>query len=151
MDERAEAAEALAAIRDHQDRARRRARLPRWYYAAMFVLIAAGGAANDFVTLAGAKLIALLVLVTLAGALALGFATGSSLLGTLRGVQPRPSTSSRTSLLFVLGALVLAWALAHYASSATGHLGPHPNTVAGLILAAVFTALFALSQRPTNR
>jgi hypothetical protein len=147
MDDRTEAADALASIREHQERARRRARLPRWYYAAMFVLIAAGSAANDLVTLAGAKFIAVLVLVALIGTLTVSFATGSSLLGTLRGVQPRPTATARVSLVFVLAGLVLAWVVANYVSSATGQLGPYPNTVAGLIYAAVFTGLFALGRR----
>ncbi|MFI6077166.1 hypothetical protein ACIA5C_37095 [Actinoplanes sp. NPDC051343] len=39
------------------------------------------------------------------------------------------------------------WLVAQYAASLTSHLGAYPNTVAGLLYGAVFTALFALSQR----
>ena len=44
-DEQARAAEALAAVRTHQERTERAARLPWWGFAAMFVLIAAVTAA----------------------------------------------------------------------------------------------------------
>jgi hypothetical protein len=147
MDEKLQAADALASIHDHQDRARRRARLPWWVYAAMFVLVAAGSAANDFVSLDGAKLIAMLVLIAFAATLVITLTTRSAPLSLLRGVQGRRSFVPRAfAAIAVLGAAA-AWLLAHYGTRLTEHLGAHPNTVAGLLYGAVFTGLFALSQR----
>jgi hypothetical protein len=150
MNQRFEAADALAAISDRQDRARRRARLPWWVYAGMFVLVAAGSAANDFVSVDGAKLIALLVLIAFVAILVITFATGSAPLGRLRGVQPRQSFVPRAfAAIAVLGGAV-AWLVAHYGDRFTGHLGAYPNSVAGLLYGAVFTGLFALGQRLTT-
>lgn len=139
----------LASIREHQEHARRRARLPGWVYAAMFVLVAAGGAANDLVSLTGAKLIALLVLIALVATLAVSFATGSAPLSSMRGVQPRQSFAPRAFVLIAVLGGAVGWLVAQYGTRLTDHLGAHPNTVAGLIYGAVFTGLFALSQRMT--
>jgi hypothetical protein len=84
----------LARIRNDQDRARRNARLPWWVYAMMFVLVAAGSAANDF-SLGGARLIALLILIAFVAVLVATFATGSAPLSRWRGVQPRQSFAPR--------------------------------------------------------
>jgi hypothetical protein len=149
MDERLHAAEALASIRDHQESARRRARLPWWVYAVMFVLVAAGSAANDFVSLSGAKLLALLVLMAFVAVLAVAFATRSAPLSSVRGVQPRQSFAPRAFVLIAVLGGVLGWLVAQYGAGLTDHLGAYPDTVAGLIYGAVFTGLFALSQRLT--
>jgi hypothetical protein len=147
MDDRLQAATDLANMRDHQERARRRARLPWWVYAAMFVLVAAGSAANDFVNLTGAKVIAVLVLIGFAAVLVVTFATGSAPLSAWRGVQPRQTFVPRAfAIVAVLGG-AFGWLVAHYGSRLADHFGSHPNTVLGLIYGVVFTALFALSQR----
>jgi hypothetical protein len=86
---RRRASEALTTIRAHQERTRRAARLPWWVYAAMFVLTAAGTAASDFVSLSGAKLIAILVVVVLVVVLVTGIADRSAMFSRVRGVQPR--------------------------------------------------------------
>jgi hypothetical protein len=150
MDDRLRAAEALAGIDQHRDHARRRARLPWWVYAAMFVLVAAGSAANDFVSLGGAKLIALLILIAFVAVLVATFATGSAPLSTWRGVQRRQSFMPRAfAVIAVLGG-ILGWLVARYGGDLTAHLGAYPNTVAGPIYGVVFTGLFALSQRLTT-
>ena len=147
MNDRNQAADALGSIRDHEERARRHARLPWWVYAAMFVLVAAGGAVNDVVSLDGAKLIALLVLIALVAVLVITFATGTAPLAALRGVQPRQTFAPRAfAVVAVLGG-VTAWLVAQYGASLENHLGAYPNTLLGLIYGAAFTALFALSQR----
>jgi hypothetical protein len=111
------------------------------------VLVAAGSAANDFVSLGGAKLIALLILIAFVAVLVATFATGSAPVSTLRGVQRRQSFIPRAfAVIAVLGG-VLGWLVARYGGDLTAHLGSYPNTVAGLIYGAVFTGLFALSQR----
>lgn len=81
MDEQ-QAAEALAAVRVHQDRTRRAARLPWWVYAAVFVLAAGGMALNDVISLSGAKLVAVLVLVVLAVVFVVCSAVGRSSRGS---------------------------------------------------------------------
>ena len=58
QDEQQQAADALATIQAHQDRARQAARVPWWAYAVMFVLAAGGTAINDYINLTGAKLMA---------------------------------------------------------------------------------------------
>jgi hypothetical protein len=70
----------------------------------MFVLVAAGSAANDFVSLGGARLIALLILIAFVAVLVATFATGSAPLGRWRGVQPRQSFGPRAfAAIAVLG------------------------------------------------
>jgi hypothetical protein len=151
-DEQRQAAAALATVRDHQERARRAARLPWWVYAAMFVLCVAGSAANDFVDLRGAKLIAVLVLVVLAVVFVTGSASGSSPLSRLRGVQPRKQLVPSVYGVVVIVGGVGGWLIARYGTgvaqgigNAIG-LGDYPNTVAGVLYGAAFTALFALVQ-----
>jgi hypothetical protein len=151
-DEQRQAAEALATIRGHQERTRRAARLPWWVYAAMFVLTAGGTAANDFVGLSGAKLIAILVLVALVVVLVTTFAGRSAPLSRLRGVQRRQSF---VPSVFVFVAIVLglgAWLISRYGTGFAGDvagavgLREYPNTVTGVLYGAAFTALFALTQ-----
>ena len=89
QDEREQAAQALANVGAHQEKARRAARLPWWVYLAMFVLGAAGMAMNDFLMLNGAKLAAVVILIVLVAVFVLGIATRSAPLSHLRGVQPR--------------------------------------------------------------
>ena len=95
-------------------------------------------------------LVSVVVLVT-------GFASGSAPVSMVRGVQPRQSFDPR-----VFGAVVIvgglgAWLIARYGTGfahtvagAVG-LGRYPNTVAGVLFALVFTALFALSQALMRR
>lgn len=156
-DEQAQAAEALAAVRTHQERTERAARLPWWVYAAMFVLIAAVTAANDFVDIGGAKLIALLVLVALVVALAITFAGRSAPLSRMRGVQRRQSFSPP---LFGAAVLVFgagSWVISQYGVAVTtgvadaAGLHDYPETVAGVLFGAVFTAVFALFQPVVTR
>jgi hypothetical protein len=151
-DEQRQAAEALAAIRGHQERTRRAARLPWWVYAAMFVLTAGGTAANDFVGLNGAKLIAVLVLVALVVVLVITFAGRSAPLSRLRGVERRQSF---VPWVFVVVAAIVglgAWLISHYGTAFEGDvadavgLRDYPNTVTGVLYGAAFTALFALTQ-----
>jgi precorrin isomerase len=152
QDEQRQAAEALATVREHQERTRRVTRLPWWVYAAIFVLGAAGSAANDFVTLSGAKLIAAVVLVAFVVVFATSFASGSAPLSKVRGVQPRQSfVPSAFGVVVVVGGLAV-WLISHYGTGWTnavaGSVGlrDYPNTVAGVLFGAAFTALFALSQ-----
>jgi hypothetical protein len=150
------AAEALATIRAHQERTRRAARLPWWAYTAMFGLSAGVTAANDFVRLSGAKLIAILVLVALAVTFVITFADRSAPLSRVRGVAPRqsfvPQVFGAVAILAGLG----FWLISHYGTgfaddvaSAVG-LPNYPNTVAGVLYGAAFTLLFALSQLLTT-
>ncbi|GAA4663376.1 MULTISPECIES: hypothetical protein [Amycolatopsis] len=152
-----QAAEALAAVRAHQERARRAARLPWWVYLGMFVLIAAVTAANDFVDLTGAKAISAVVLVLLVVVFAVTFGSGSAPLGKVRGVQPRQSFVPRVfGVVAVLGCLG-GWLIFHYGNgftqdvAASTGLRDYPGTVAGVLYGAAFTALFALSQLLLSR
>jgi cation transport ATPase len=147
MDDRRHATEALASIHDHQESARRHARNPWWVYAAMFVLIAGATAADDVVTLTGAKVIALLVLVAFTATLVITFATGSAPLSAWRGVQRRQAFAPRAFVIIAVLGAVIGWLLIHYSGRVAGHLGGHPGVVLGLLYGAVFTGLFALSQR----
>ena len=151
-DQQRQAAEALATIRTHQQRTRRAARLPWWVYPAMFVLAAGGTAANDFVDLSGAKLLAVVVLVLFVVVLVIGFVGRSAPLSRVRGVQPRQSF-----VPWVFGVVVLvgglgAWLISHYgtgfAHDVAGAVGlrAYPNTVTGVLYGAAFTVLFALAQ-----
>jgi hypothetical protein len=152
QNERRQAAEALATVRVHQERTRRAARLPWWVYAGMFVLSAGGTAANDFVGLSGAKLIAMVVLVALVIVLVITFAGRSAPLSRLRGVEPRQSF-----VPWVFGVLVIivglgAWLISRYGAGLADHvagavgLRDYPNTVTGVLYGAAFTLLFALTQ-----
>jgi hypothetical protein len=152
MDEQEKAAEALAMVRAHEERTRRAARLPWWVYAGMFVLSAGGTAANDFVDLDGAKLIAVLVLVALAVVLVTGFVGRSAPLSSVRGVQRRQSFSPQALLAVAIVAGLGAWLISRYgtgwAGGVAGAVGlrNYPDTVAGVLYGAAFTLLFALSQ-----
>lgn len=162
--DRKRAAETLAAIHDGQERARRAARLPWWVYAGMFLLIAGGTAALDFVDLNGAKLGAIVVLVLFIAVLAVTFVTRSAPLSWARGVQPRQSFNPAVFVIVaVLAGLIVVLSdsygtgFAHRIANAAG-LHDYPNTVAGVLYGAVFTALFALgrmltetAQRPARR
>jgi hypothetical protein len=155
MDERNEqrqAAEALATIHAHQERTRRAARLPWWVYAAMFALSAGATAANDFVGLSGAKLIATLVLVAMVVVFAITFTGRSAPLSRLRGVQRRQSFIPSVFGAVAVVAGLVAWLISHYgtgiADDTAGAVGlrDYPNTVTGVLYGAVFTALFGLSR-----
>ena len=142
MEDRRQAAEELAIIRDHQRSARQRARLPWWVYAAMFVLIAGVTALNDVVSLTGAKVIAVLVLVAFIAVMVITFATGQAPLSLFRGVQRRQVFAPRAfAVIAVLGG-ALGWLTLHYLSSS--HVSA---TELGLVFGALCTGLFALSQR----
>jgi len=151
-DEQRQAAEALATVRVHQERARRAARLPAWVYAGMFVLSAGVAAVNDFVGLSGARLIALLVMIALVVGLVTTFAGRSAPLSRLRGVQrQQPFVPPVFGFVVIVGGLG-AWLLTHYGTGladdiadAAGLRG-YPNTVAGVLYGAAFTLLFALAQ-----
>jgi hypothetical protein len=164
QDQQQRASEALATVRAHQERTRRAARLPWWVYAAMFVLTAAGTAATDFVSLSGAKLIAILVLVVLVVVLVTSIADRSALFSKVRGVQPRQQFIPWVFGVVLIVAGLGAWLVSRYGNGFVGHvadavgLRDYPHTVAGILWGAAFTALFALtqllitaSQRRTNR
>jgi hypothetical protein len=154
MDEQGErAARALASVEEHRERTRRAARLPWWVYAAMFVLVAVTGAINDLVDLDGARLIAVVVLVALVGTLAVTFLVGGPApLARLRGVGPRQAFRPRVFLVVALLGGLIVWAASTYgvgvpqALAAALGLQAYPNTVAGIVLGLLWTALFALGQ-----
>jgi hypothetical protein len=151
MDEK-QAAEALATVRAHQDRTRRAARLPWWVSAAVFVLAAGGMALNDFISLSGAKLVAVLVLVVLAVVFATSRVNGPAPLGRVRGVQRRQSFVPWVFGVVAFVAGLGAWLVSRYGTDVTHALADavgqpgYPDTVAGVLYGAAFTALFALSQ-----
>jgi hypothetical protein len=146
------ATEALATVQDHQRRTRRAARLPWWVYAAMFVLTAAGTAANDFVSLSGAKLIAVLVMVALVVVLVTSFTSRSALFSRVRGVQPRQQFIPWVFGVVLIAAGLGAWLISRYGTGAVSRVADavglrgYPNTVAGILWGAAFTLLFALTQ-----
>jgi quinol-cytochrome oxidoreductase complex cytochrome b subunit len=150
-DEQAQAAtEALTAVRAHQERTESAARVPWWFYLAMFALTTAVTGANDFVT--QPKVIAMVVLVALVVVLVVTFAGRSAPLSRLRGVQRRQRFHPRIfGITLVVGA-VGAWLISQYGTAVVngiaGGLGlrGYPNTVLGVVYAAVFTALFAVVQ-----
>ncbi|MCO5971747.1 hypothetical protein [Actinoallomurus soli] len=154
MNEQSErqAAEALAMVRTYQERTRRAARLPWWVYAAIFVLTAGGTAANDFVGVGGAKLIALVVLAALVVVLVTSFAGRTSLLGRMRGVERRQSFDPRVFGAVLIVAALGTWLVSRYGTDLTGHvagmvgLRDYPNTVDGVLYGVAFTALFGLSR-----
>ncbi|HEY3687936.1 MAG TPA: hypothetical protein VGL93_33165 [Streptosporangiaceae bacterium] len=155
-DEQAQAAaQALTAVRAHQERTERAARVPPWFYVAMFLLIAAVTAANDFVT--QPKVIAAVVLVALVVVLVVAFAGRSAPLSRLRGVQRRQRFHPRIFGVTLLVGAVGAWLISQYGTAAAngiaGGLGlrGYPNTVLGVVYAAVFTALFAAVQTMVAR
>ena len=157
MDEQQQAAQALATVAAHQERARSAARLPWWAYLAMFLLSAAGTAANDFVAVPGTTLMALVILIVLVIVLVIGFATGSAPLSALRRVQPRQAFVPRVFGAFVIIGGAGIWLVASY-GTALGHdlanavgLPHYPYTVLGVVYGIVFTALFALGQFLTGR
>jgi Mn2+/Fe2+ NRAMP family transporter len=147
-----QAAEALATVRTHQDRTRRAARLPWWVYAAVFVLATGGMALNDVISLSGAKLVAVLVLVVLAVVFATSRVNGPAPLGRVRGVQRRQSFVPWLFGVVAFLAGLGAWLISRYGSEVTHDLADavglpgYPNTVAGVLYGAAFTGLFALSQ-----
>jgi hypothetical protein len=151
QDERKQAEEALAMVNAHQERTRQAARVPWWIYVVMFVASAGVSALNDFISLTGSKLIAVLILI----ALAVVFATSSadqSVLGRVRGVQRRQSFVPWVfGLVAFIGGLG-AWLISRYGTSVTNDLADaaglhsYPNTVTGVLYGVAFTALFALSQ-----
>jgi hypothetical protein len=156
QDDQHDAAASLATIREHQERTRRAARLPWWVYATMFVLSAAGCAANDFVDLHGAKLLSAVILVVLVIVVVVTFASRSAPLGRLRAVQRRqtfvPQAFGAVALIGGLGVWVISRYGATIADKVAGAIGlsNYPNTVAGILFGAAFTALFALSQLLTE-
>jgi hypothetical protein len=164
QDQQRQAAEALATVREHQERTRRAGRLPWWVYAAMFVLTAAGTAAGDFVSLSGAKLIAVLVMVVLVLVLVTSVADRSALFSRVRGVQPRQQFIPWVFGVVLVVAGLGAWLISRYGSGfvsdVAGAVGlrDYPYTVTGILWGAAFTLLFALTrllittaQRRTSR
>ncbi len=151
MDEQ-QAAEALASVRAHQDRTRRAAHLPWWVYVAVFVLAAGGMALNDVISLSGAKLVAVLVLVVLAVVFVTSRVNGPAPLGRVRGVQRRQSFVPWVFGVVAFLAGLGAWLISRYGSEITHDLADavglpgYPNTVGGVLYGAAFTGLFALSQ-----
>jgi hypothetical protein len=122
----------------------------------MFVLSAGSAAADDFVSLSGAKLLAIVVVAALAVTLVVVFAGRSAPLSRVRGVQPRqvfvPRVFGAVVIVGGLGAWLISQygaAVTHTVSAAVG-LAHYPNTVAGVLYGAGFTALFALSQLLTR-
>jgi hypothetical protein len=156
VNEQQQAAQALAMVEAHQEETRRRARPPWWFYLGLFVLVAGLTAANDFVSLGGAKLIAVLVLAALAAALIARYATRTAPLSRLRGVQQRRSVEPRTFGIVVVVGVVGGWLIAHYGDALVDAIGGavglrnYPNTVTGVLYAILFTALFALVQALTE-
>jgi hypothetical protein len=164
QDPQRRAAEALTTVRAYQQRTRRAARLPWWVYAAMFLVTAVGTAVLDFVSLSGAKLIAILVMVVLVVVLVTSIADRSALLSRVRGVQPRQQFIPWVFGVVLIVAGLGAWLIARYGNGFVSQvadavgLRDYPHTVAGILWGAAFTALFALTQllittaqRRTNR
>lgn len=156
QDEQEQAAATLAAIRGHQERARRAARLPWWVYAVMFALIAGGCSLYDFVGRTGARVIAIVILVLFVVVLRVTFANRTAPLSWVRGVQPRQSYNPRVVLAVTVAGCLGAWlidrfggAFAHSVGTAIGLRG-YPDTATGILAAAVFTAVFALGHLLTS-
>lgn len=163
MNEQRQAAEALATVQAHQNKARQAARVPWWTYVAMFVLCAGAVASTDFLTLSGAKFTAIVILVLLVLTLVLTFASRSAPLDRVRGVAPRRPFVPRIYGPMLLVDGVAIWLITRYGTGFAQRiadpigLSHYPNTVAGVLFGAVFTGLFALyhlliaaSQRRTN-
>ncbi|WP_216896314.1 hypothetical protein [Nocardia alni] len=153
FEDRRQAEEALALMRTHQRRTRRATRVPGWYYAAIFVFSAGATAANDFVGIGGAKVIAAAILVALLATLVVRIAGRAAPLSLLRGVAPRQSMAPRDLIAMLFAVAVIGWLIARYGESLSHSIASalgvpgYPNTVAGVLYAAVATGLFALSQR----
>ena len=164
QDQRRAAVEALESARAHQERTRRAARVPWWFYPVTFVVVCGACAANDVVSLSGAKLIAGLVLVAMIVVLAVTVLGRSAPLSRIRGVQ-----GPQTFVPWLFGLVVVVvgiggWLASRYGvtwvddvARATG-LGRYPNTVAGVLFGAAATALLALvhvlsdrARRPPTR
>lgn len=151
-----QAREALAAIRSQQERTRRAARVPGWFYLATFVFSAGATASNDFVDLSGAKVIAAAILVVLLATLVVRLVGRAAPLSLARGVAPRQAAAPRAMVMLLFAVVVIGWLIARYGES-LGHaiasaLGVpgYPNTVAGVVYGAAITGLLALSQRLTT-
>src|SRR5258708_2299105 len=108
------AQEALALMKTHQERTRRAARVPGWFYAAMFLFSAAATAANDVVGISGSKVIAAMILVLLLAALTVGLVTRSAPLSLMRGVAPRQSFEPRVFVAVLFATAVLGWLIVRY-------------------------------------
>ncbi len=152
-----QAQEALALMQAHQERTTRAARVPGWFYVALFVFSAGATAANDFVDISGGKVIAAAIVVALLVAVVVRLAGGAAPLSLVRGVAPQQSFAPRDKIVFLFAAAVIGWLAARYGAgfgraiaSAIGVPG-YPNTVTGLLYGIVATGLFALSQRLVDR
>ncbi|MFD2422137.1 hypothetical protein [Amycolatopsis pigmentata] len=153
QDEQAQAAEALAAVRRHQERARQAAQVPWWAYVAMFVLIAGVTAINDFVDLTGAKVLSAVVLFLLIVVVVTTFFTRTSTpLSKIRGVEARqsfvPWVFGVVAVVGGAGGVLLARYGTGLADDIAGAVGlrDYPNTVTGVLFGAAGTALFALGR-----
>jgi hypothetical protein len=111
----------------------------------LFVLTAAGTAASDFVSLSGAKLIAILVVVLLVVVLVTSIADRSAMFSRVRGVQPR-----QQFIPWVFGVVLIvvglgAWLISRYGNGFVGDIADavglrnYPHTVAGILWGAAFT------------
>jgi hypothetical protein len=147
-----QAADALATVERHQEQTRRAARVPVRFYAVMFVLIAAAGAVNDFITLTGAKVLAVLVMVVLVAVVVTRFVTGKAPLDMARGVERRRPFNPRVYSAVVIVGVALVVLIATYGTGLveriTDAIGPghYPNTIVGVLFAIVLTGLYALYQ-----
>lgn len=119
----------------------------------MFVLTAAGTAALDFVSLSGAKLIAVLVLVVLVLVLVTSIVSRSALFSKVRGVQPQQQFVPWVFGVVLIVAGLGAWLISRYGNGLVSDVADavglrnYPNTVAGVLWGAAFTVLFALTQQ----
>jgi len=148
-----QAREALAVMRTHQERTRRSALVPGWFYVAMFVFSVGATAANDFLDLTGTKVIAAVILVLLVATLVVRFVGGAAPLSLARGVAPRGSFAPRERIALLCAVAVIGWLIARYGegightiASALGVPG-YPHAVTGVLYGALATGLFALGQR----
>lgn len=152
QNEQRRAAEALASVREHQERTRRAARVPGWIYPAMFIWSAGALAANDFISVSGSKMVALVIMVALVATLVAGFVSGSAPLSRVRGVQRRQALGPRMFGLAIIVSGLGAWLIVRYGAglgeSLAGAVGlaHYPYTVTGVLYGAAFTALFGLEQ-----
>jgi hypothetical protein len=148
-----QAQEALALMQAHQERTTRAARLPGGFYVAVFVFSAGATAANDFVGISGARVIAGAITVMLLAAVVVRLVGGAAPLSLARGVAATQSFAPRGKFALLFAVAVIGWLAARYGAgfghaiaSAIGVPG-YPNTVTGLLYGVVATGLFALSQR----
>jgi hypothetical protein len=118
----------------------------------MFVLTAGAIAATDFVDLTGTKALAAVVLVLMVVVLVTTFLTRSAPLSRLRGVQGRQTFVPSAFLVIAVLGGVGTWLISRYGPAFTHDLAGavglpgYPNTVAGVVYGAAFTALFALGR-----